>query len=354
LYDRRCISETERLVGAGGLGFDKGWIIIHSEWFQENIKAMNSTNHNPPTNEDETDKPVGDQLDSPEAIESFARTYFASDFPNSQRAGCPPRLKLIEAARAARLPGDDLRAHLLACSECFNDFREARQTPATAKITPLRQRFASALTSTRAAAIAAAALLILLSIVAVIVLRNHSRTATDSTIENGTGPSDDSSRVANRAPIIPRTNEDAVGVITNANRPSLTSANRPIAQVAVRTAKIQLDDYPVLRGTSGQSGQENKTIVLTRSRYKLLLTLPEGSEKGTYRVSIADEFGRVKVRATSPSADGRQLRVVLDLNRLPQKTYRLCIGHHAHAGDEEPPRCYKLRMSDAENIAPPR
>jgi len=56
----------------------------------------------------------------------------------------------------------------------------------------------------RVAAIATATLLILLSIIAVIVLRNHSRTATDSPIVNGTGPSDDSSRVANRAPIPPR------------------------------------------------------------------------------------------------------------------------------------------------------
>lgn len=315
---------------------------------------MLGTDNNPPANGDALDKPDGDHLDSPEALESFARTYFASDFPNPQRAGCPPRLKLIEAARAARLPGDDLRAHLLACSECFNDYRKVRRTPATAKIAPLRQRFASALTGLRVAAIAAAALLILLSIVAVIVLRNHSRTATDSPIENGTAPSDDSSRVANRAPISPATNDDAVGGITNANRPSLTSANRPVAQAAVRTAKIQLDDYPVLRGAGGQSGQENKTIRLARSRYKLLLALPEGSEKGTYRVSVADEFGRVKVRAASPSADGRQLRVVLDLNRLPQKTYRFCLVRYSRAGDEEPPRCYELRMSDAENIAPPR
>jgi hypothetical protein len=105
---------------------------------------------------------------------------------------------------------------------------------------------------------------------------------------------------------------------------------------------------------AGQVGQENKTIRLARSRYKLLLALPEGSEKGTYRVSVADEFGRVKVRAASPSADGRQLRVVLDLNRLPQKTYRFCLVRYSRAGDEEPPRCYELRMSDAENIAPPR
>jgi hypothetical protein len=315
---------------------------------------MNGTNHNPPTNEDETARPEGDRLDSPEAIESFARTYFASDFPNSQRAGCPPRLKLIEAARAARLPGDDLRPHLLACSECFNDYRKVRQTQATAQPAPLWQRITLVFTDLRTVALASAVVLVLLSLVAVIVWRNHSRTATDRRIENGTAPSDDSSRVANRAPISPTTNDDAVGVITNANRPSLTSANRPVAQVAVRTAKIQLDNYSVLRGTGGQSGQENKTIRLARSRYKLLLALPEGSERGTYRVSVADQFGRVKVRATSPSADGRQLRVVLDLNRLPQKTYRLCIGRQARAGDAEPPRCYELRMSDTENIAPPR
>jgi hypothetical protein len=314
---------------------------------------MLGTDNNPPANWDALDKPNGDQLDSPEAIESFARTYFASDFSNPQRAGCPPRLKLIEAAQATRLPGDDLRAHLLACSECFNEYREARRTPATAKAAPLRQRFASALTGQRVAAIAAATLLILLSIVAVIVLRNHSKT-TDSPIETGTGPSDDSSRVANRAPISPKTNDNAVGVITNANRPSMTAANRPVVQVAMHTAKIQLDDYPVLRGTGRQSGQENKTIMLTRSRYELLIVLPEGSEKGTYRVSIADEFGSVKVRAASPSADGRQLRVVLDLNRLPQKTYRLCLGRYSRAGDEEPPRCYELRMSDTENMTPPR
>jgi len=99
---------------------------------------------------------------------------------------------------------------------------------------------------------------------------------------------------------------------------------------------------------------KDKPLRLARSRYELLLALPEGSEKGTYRISVADEFGRVKVRAAAPSADGRQLRVVLDLNRLPQKTYRLCLVRYSRAGAEEPPRCYELRVSDAENIAPPR
>jgi hypothetical protein len=81
---------------------------------------------NPPAGRGVSGEPDGDRLDSPEAIESFAQGYFAGDFPNPQRAGCLPRLELIAAAQSARPPSDELRAHLLTCSECFNEFRKAR------------------------------------------------------------------------------------------------------------------------------------------------------------------------------------------------------------------------------------
>lgn len=304
---------------------------------------MGNIDRNPPTGRDVAGTPDGDRLDSVGAIESFARTYLADDFPNPQRAGCLPRSKLIAAAQSARLPGDDLRTHLMRCSECFNEFRVARRTAATTKGATLLQRLTAAFTGLRAAAFAGAVLLALLAIVTVIALRHHSRTPADAGESSGAA-TDDAARAATNRPPNPPTPAIAGSASMNAS-PSSPTAKRPAATVAVNTGKIELDDYTALRGAGGHSGQDHKTITLDGSRYELTLALPEGSEAGHYRVSVEDEFGRTKVSAASSSTDGRLLRVVLDLSRLSPKSYMLCVAHRSDNGEEEPPRCYELRLS---------
>jgi hypothetical protein len=310
---------------------------------------MRNKDGNPPTNRPVSNSPDCGRLDSVEAIEAFAQAYFAADFPNPERRGCPPRPELIEAARVARWPSDDLRAHLMSCSDCFNEFRADRQTAAAARGATLLERMTAVFTGWRTA-LAGAALLALLAVITVIALRHHSRTPADDTAESVTSVADDSSRTAaNRAPDWPATNNMASAPNTNANPPPSQGRRSP---AVVYMAKVALDDYPVLRGAAGQNSQNHKVLTLAPRRYELVLFLPEGSEAGRYRVSVADEFGKTKTAASSASADGRGLRVPLDLSRLAQKPYFLCIARRRNAGKEEPPRCYELRLSDAARMTP--
>src|SRR5215475_7550107 len=65
-------------------------------------------------------------FDNPERLILAAQKHFAMAYPNEQRVGCPAP-GVIMAARADLPPGDELRAHLFRCSECFNGYSEALQ-----------------------------------------------------------------------------------------------------------------------------------------------------------------------------------------------------------------------------------
>lgn len=55
-----------------------------------------------------------------EELVASAREYFSADFPNLARTGCSTPKFLQELVRSRELPGQELRSHLLGCSECFS------------------------------------------------------------------------------------------------------------------------------------------------------------------------------------------------------------------------------------------
>src|SRR5574341_1088398 len=70
----------------------------------------------PPDNDDSSEREV-------EQLITFGRAYFATDFPNPARVGCPSPTALRTLARSGELPGDKLCDHLFGCSECFRAYR---------------------------------------------------------------------------------------------------------------------------------------------------------------------------------------------------------------------------------------
>ncbi|HYG82578.1 MAG TPA: hypothetical protein VD861_19435 [Pyrinomonadaceae bacterium] len=69
----------------------------------------------------------------------LSREYQSANFPNPERLGCPPPETLREQIASGALPGDDLRAHLFSCSECFRSYRfalAAHKSQADALTTP--------------------------------------------------------------------------------------------------------------------------------------------------------------------------------------------------------------------------
>src|SRR5215208_5277246 len=63
---------------------------------------------------------------STDELIDYARRYYSSDFPNSERAGCLDPAVIIESSESNALPDENLRSHLFSCSECFLSFKNAR------------------------------------------------------------------------------------------------------------------------------------------------------------------------------------------------------------------------------------
>src|ERR1041385_3221829 len=59
---------------------------------------------------------------SPEEMVEFARVYFATDFPNPERKGCPIEGEIVTLVRAGEQHNAELNAHLFGCSDCFREF----------------------------------------------------------------------------------------------------------------------------------------------------------------------------------------------------------------------------------------
>lgn len=55
-----------------------------------------------------------------EELIASAREYFSADFSNPSRTGCSTPESLLELVSSRELPGQELRSHLLGCSECFS------------------------------------------------------------------------------------------------------------------------------------------------------------------------------------------------------------------------------------------
>jgi hypothetical protein len=95
----------------------------------------------------------------------------------------------------------------------------------------------------------------------------------------------------------------------------------------------------VLRGPKQLNHVEGNTVELSPARISFLITLPVGSSKGIYQVSIVDAFGRKLVAGKAISSNGKTLKVSLNLSELPEDKYRLCVSRA-----REIPDCYQVTV----------
>ncbi len=263
-----------------------------------------------------------DFLISPEALAEMAREYFAIDFPNPERIGCPAPGTIQETARAGQLPSVEMRAHVFSCSECFREYRSVMlsRSSVVAKPAGWWRDFIAPWRQLRAPLIASACAL-MLSTGAWFIWRSYQEAA-PQTKPNGSQP----------APAI-----SALPTLqAQSTPPASASASQaqPPASAGWLALKLDLNAYPPLGGLNrgGTDREELKTIKLPQARLQLELTLPSGSAPGHYRVSLADAFDKPLAHSTAFSPAGNRLTVLLDLRRLSQQTYRLCLRR----GDEAP------------------
>jgi hypothetical protein len=103
--------------------------------------------------------------------------------------------------------------------------------------------------------------------------------------------------------------------------------------IARATVKLDLDETALLRD-SDRAGKE-RIVRLGPVQTPFVLTLPRGSRRGTYNVSVVDAYGKSLISRSGSSPDGKILKTVLDMKGLHGR-YRLCVSRQNEAPDYYP------------------
>jgi hypothetical protein len=283
--------------------------------------------HSSPTNDDAPPGPSfdwpPDYFDSQEELIEAARQYFATDFPNPERKGCPIPGEYQSLISAGRPLNAELRSHLFGCSECFNEYRAAalehrhqtafkRFSWAGAWLTQIN----IALRASRVPlAITGIALLLLAT--GLFVWR-HRQTESPQLVQ--IRPQPVSAPVGNARGVKP---EVADTVPAEDSKPAAAkSMSKPKtskeADNELLAINIDLNDYHSLgeQRRAGSQNEEERPITLSSARLWLTLQLREKSKAGNFRISIIDSSGHRAAATKARSRDGRTAQAMIDLRRV--------------------------------------
>lgn len=260
----------------------------------------------------------GERSEIDDELIEAARSYFASDFPNKERTGCPPAKTVRAVAQSSSLPSDELRSHLFTCSECFYEYRSALALRRSAVPARSAARWSNLAFSPRLA-FAFATVIVLLALSVLIVTSLRQRAASPESI---VGERDDQA--------VTSSNEQGATTVKQSEGSPANKNSTP--QLALNYREIDLASYSRYRGGVDEGGSPNKPIQLRASFNHLLFRMPQGSEQGSYVVSVVDRaFLDPLETTTGSSSDGKTLAVTLDLRRLAPKDYLLLISREGEA-----------------------
>lgn len=297
------------------------------------------------------DKTREDLFAGPDEVIAFAQAYYATEFPNSARVGCPPAETLRAVAHSGDLPDARLRSHLFNCSECFRAYRSARMSKsARAASGRPRWRGLSAVPTLfklpRAWAAAGAFCLVVVVLITAGLLWRVREDATAVVVNYPARVSLPQS-AAQPGAVNPQGAAGAAEPPTTPGPAPVRQRTRPRSpkaapkdtrpQTALRIVDIDLKQDDLLRGDDEAQGR-HRVITLSPERHRLRLKMPRGSAPGRYTVKVVDAFGKPLLTAAANS-DGRRLKVDLDLRGLTARRCRLCL-----ARDGEAPDCYQLSV----------
>ena len=247
------------------------------------------------------------------------RDHIAEDFPNPQREGCSARGAVFNSFRSGKIPKKEDRAHILSCSECFNEYqnqlaeyRAANTVPENVERLPWWPRI-----------VIPAFAFGLLALAIGITFWKFSA-----------GP-----RVNEN--VISHTNE------ATASPPSLPSpsATKPEDEsqkqsaspmIAMNQVTIDFEQATALRR---QAPQQSKTISLPATPHAFLIKLPENSPRGSYTVTLNDAFGNSVRSKPTASANGKTVRVIFNLAGLNSGGYSICVTR-----EQEVPNCLPVTI----------
>ena len=258
--------------------------------------------------------------ETPDELISSARDYFASDFPNPERRGCPRQAEIEKSIKLRELPDDELRAHLLACSDCFVLYRQLLDVHRELPLVPLRRRFVDWVWQRRVFILAPSLVALLLIAIVALYVKTRSPQNSSSSAQHST-----SAGSINLSTTVTPTPAPAVARDNSVQEP-------------VHVARVDLRDYTLRRG----AGEQEQSPLHVSARQTLFaITLPKGSPAGAYSVLLLDAFGKTVRTRSAQSSDGDKLSTTLNLQNLTEKKYRLCVVRM-----DEPPICYPILITE--------
>jgi hypothetical protein len=327
------------------------------------------------------------KFSSSDELITFAQGYFVSEFPNPERLDCPIKGTLPGLVRSGKAPDSRLRSHMFGCSECFGEYQNAltvyRAETTTAEIDAQLDSWWTKFLQTLApkpVRVFAGALSLSLLIVVVGYVWRENRTRRQQTVAKRDSasvraPSEDPSTKdlppANigkvSSPEVPsqRINPRAFPKQANQQKVAVQRPKvRPSEESELIAMSINLEDHRVTRDGWRGGGSDAASlytlsegsggeIKFSRARIRLLISLPEGSRKGFYTVSIVGASGDTMDTINGRSNDGKTLTVTLNLQGLAPRKYELRIS-----SEGEPPIGVPIVVTDPPVIAgdkiPPR
>lgn len=253
----------------------------------------------------------------------LARTHLAEDFPNTKREDCPARSTLGAIIESQELPSDDVREHLLICSECFSYYREALGRRRSVKRSEVVDA-TSAIRIRKLVPILAGSLgTILLAALIFLIVNNRSegeKTNLNSASTNNTRvPSepDESKAVA-------ATPEQSSSLVPPRPEPSASLDRVSSRSLMVQNrVSIDFEAYNPLR--SEGPPLRVSPVPLRRTQNQLTVQLPAGSPQGRYRINLTDPYGSTVQSVEAISRDGTQLRLKLNLSSVRPGNYLICL-----------------------------
>lgn len=304
---------------------------------------MKSTSDRQALSQDAGEQDLSSLFASRENLITFTQDYYANDFSHSDSSECPSTAALQSQARSGDLPDKGLRTHLFACSECFRMYQSAlaayraeRGEVAASLSEPWWIRLSASLSLKPLPIFASAFSLLLLAFIGAYIWQQYRNVPDRGVVKHDlapiVAPAEDSSR-DNPPSASPETSSSIVTPVEQTERerlpkpnsqqtePSPRSSNQG-ALVAMSTVRIDLENYAITRGGVGSGGE----IKLISSRARLILALPEASDRGLYTVSIVDSSGNSLVKSGARSADGKNLTATLNLEKLTPQKYSLRIS----------------------------
>ncbi len=272
---------------------------------------------------------------------SAAQVHFAQDFPNPERLGCPPSETLSDLILNRMMPNEEVRAHLLICSECFRYYKAALS--AQRELTPVVVSGRNlALTVLRRIAIPVLAGLTILILISAIVITTRRQRRQDTGIDMNLAsleyPSPPSASTVSHSESSPKKEPP----VEQAQRPSIkvgeaiVQRNRPPRLRTNNRVTIDLGAISMLR--DGKSTRI-ASLILLATRNQIVIKLPPNSPRGDYDVSLADPFGNTVRSTAEQSENGKTLRTKLNLKVIKPGGYLICVTRRT-----EVPECVPVTI----------